>query len=48
MKVMIDTNIVLDVFLQREPFFQASYEVMKQSAMEKLEGIITASAATDI
>ena len=48
MKVMIDTNIVLDVFLQREPFFQASYEVMKQSALEKLEGFISASAATDI
>ncbi|MDO5022940.1 MAG: PIN domain-containing protein [Eubacteriales bacterium] len=45
---MIDTNIVLDVFLQREPFFQASYEVMKQSAIEKLEGFISASAATDI
>lgn len=48
MKVMIDTNVVLDVFLQREPFFQASYEVMKQSALEKLEGFISASAATDI
>lgn len=48
MKVMIDTNIVLDVFLQREPFFQASYEVMKQSALEKLEGFVSASAATDI
>lgn len=48
MKVMIDTNIVLDVFLQREPFFRASYEVMKQSALEKLEGFVSASAATDI
>ena len=45
---MIDANIVLDVFLQREPFFQASYEVMKQSALEKLEGFVSASAATDI
>ena len=48
MKAMIDANIVLDVFLQREPFFQASYEVMKQSALEKLEGFVSASAATDI
>ncbi len=48
MKVMIDTNIVLDVLLQREPFFQASYEVVKQSALEKLEGFVSASAATDI
>lgn len=48
MKVMIDTNIVLDVFLQREPFFHSSYEIMKQSALEKLEGFVSASAATDI
>lgn len=48
MKVMIDTNIILDVFLRREPFFQASYEVVKMSALEQLEGFISASAATDI
>ena len=48
MKVMIDTNIVLDVFLKREPFFQASYEVMKRSALEQIEGFISTSAATDI
>ena len=48
MRIMIDTNIVLDVFLKREPFFQASYEVMKQSALEKHEGFLSAAAATDI
>lgn len=48
MKVMIDTNIVLDVLLQREPFFQASYEVMKRSAQDEIEGFVSASAATDI
>ena len=48
MRIMIDTNIVLDVFLKREPFFQASYEVMKLSATEKHEGFLSAAAATDI
>lgn len=48
MKIMIDTNIVLDVLLKREPFFDASYEVMKQSALEQCEGFVSASAATDI
>lgn len=48
MKIMIDTNIVLDVFLKREPFFQASYEVMKLSALENHEGFLSAAAATDI
>ena len=45
---MIDTNIVLDVLLQREPFFQASYEVMKRSAQDEIEGFVSVSAATDI
>ena len=48
MKIMIDTNIVLDVLLRREPFFQASYEVMKRSALEQVEGFVSATAATDI
>ena len=48
MKVMIDTNVVMDVLLKREPFFQASYEVMKRSALEQMEGFISAAAATDI
>ena len=48
MKIMIDTNVVLDVFLKREPFFAASYEVIKLSALEKQEGFVSASAATDI
>lgn len=48
MRIMIDTNVVLDVFLKREPFFQASYDVMKQSALQTHEGFISAAAATDI
>ena len=48
MRIMIDTNVVLDVLLRREPFFQTSYEVMKQSALEQVEGFVSATAATDI
>ncbi len=48
MRIMIDTNVVLDVLLKREPFFQASYEVMKHSALEQVEGFVSATAATDI
>jgi predicted nucleic acid-binding protein len=28
MKVLIDTNVLLDVFLQREPFFGTSSQVV--------------------
>lgn len=48
MKVMLDTNIVLDVLLRREPFFGASYAVMKQAALGSIDAFISASAATDI
>lgn len=48
MRVFLDTNIVLDVLLKREPFFQASYDVMRQAAMDKLDCYISASAITDI
>lgn len=48
MKIMLDTNVVLDVLLKREPFFEASYAVMKRCAVEQAEGYISATAATDI
>jgi len=48
MRVLLDTNIVLDVLLKREPFFQASYDVMREDAMDKLECFVSASAITDI
>ena len=48
MKIMIDTNVILDVLLKREPFYSDSYEVMKQSALERVEGYVSATAATDI
>ncbi len=48
MRIMIDTNVVLDVLMKREPFFRASYEVMKRSALEQVEGFVSATAATDV
>ena len=48
MRIMIDTNVVLDVLLEREPFFEDSYEVIRLSALERVEGYVSSSAATDI
>jgi predicted nucleic acid-binding protein len=47
-KVLLDTNVVLDFFLEREPFFQESNQIFEAIAIEQLEGFITASIATDI
>lgn len=47
MKVLIDTNIILDVFLKRKPHFEASAALLKQFG-PKLTGCISASQTTDI
>ncbi len=48
MMIMCDTNIFLDVLLEREPYVTASDKVLKMCEEHKLEGFITASCITDI
>ena len=47
-RLMIDTNIFLDVLLQREPFFESSKAVLKLCEDKKVQGFLSASSATDI
>lgn len=48
MQIMLDTNIILDVFLQREPFFANSNHVFELCHKKLLQGFISASTITDI
>jgi predicted nucleic-acid-binding protein len=48
MRILVDTNIVLDVLLRRTDFFNASYNVLKLSTLDKAEIFVTANAITDI
>lgn len=48
MKVMFDTNIILDLLLNRQPFCEMSSRVIDLSATKVIEGYVTASAITDI
>lgn len=48
MIVFLDTNIILDVLLKREPFFQASYDVLRLAATDNLECFVSATAITDV
>jgi len=48
MKVLLDTNIILDVILQRQPFAAPALEILKLSDMGKLESYITSNSITDI
>ncbi len=48
MRLMIDTNIILDVLLEREPFYGQSRAVLKKCEDREISGFISASTATDI
>jgi len=48
MKVFIDTNVILDVLAQREPFFRDSARVWKLVEKGYLKGYLSATSLTDI
>jgi predicted nucleic acid-binding protein len=45
---MIDANILLDVLLEREPFFSSSRAVLQLCESKKVYGFLSASSVTDI
>ena len=47
MQIMVDTNVVLDVLLNRPAFVQNSATILR-AASEEIQEFITASAVTDI
>lgn len=48
MRVMIDTNILLDVLIRREDFFDNSKAVLSLCENRTVHGFVPASAVTDI
>ena len=48
MKVLIDTNIILDILLAREPFVRDSVEILRLAEEKKIEGFVTANTIVDI
>lgn len=48
MKLLIDTNVVLDVLLRREPFFRTAAEVLNLTQRDEVREYVSASAITDI
>ncbi len=47
-KILIDTNIVLDLALEQEGFVKGALELLRFTARHKIKPCITASSATDI
>ncbi len=48
MKVLFDTNILLDIVEKREPHFYNSYQVFMKSTRLEIEALVGASSITDI
>jgi len=47
-RVLIDTNIILDFLLQREPFFQNADLLFQEIDSGRVVGYVTATTLTDI
>lgn len=48
MRLMIDTNVVLDVLLKRGEFYEQSKAVLDMCESKKILGFVSASSITDI
>ena len=48
MKVLLDTNIVLDVLLKRYSFYQNSFAIFRLIDQERIYGCISATSINDI
>ena len=48
MRIMIDTNVLLDVLIHRNEFFDDSKAVLKLCEDRTIQGFVSASAITDI
>ena len=48
MKVLLDTNVVLDVLLERHPHYSASSEVFILSDKSNIQLLVTSTIVTDL
>lgn len=48
MRVLLDTNIIIDVALERQPFYTSSVQVLTFAYRDTVDAFISASTASDI
>ena len=48
MRVLVETDVILDVLQKRDPCFSDSYRALRRALENDAECLISASAATDI
>ena len=47
-KVFVDTNVILDVLLQRDAFWQDAMKIFRLAELGELRACVSASSVTDI
>ena len=48
MKVLVDTNVILDFFLSREPFVKEAKQVFEMIRSKEVSAYVSANSVTDI
>jgi len=48
MKILIDTDVILDVFLKREPFYKDSIVIFQLANSKSVRGVLAAISMTNI
>ena len=48
MKILVDTNVILDITLEREPFFEHSAKLLQTAIQAEIEIFVTATTITDL
>ena len=48
MKIIVDTNVILDLLLLREPHVKDPRAIFQRISQEKIDAFITARSVTDI
>jgi len=48
MNVLLDTNVILDVFLERHPFYKDSFVIFQLVDQNRITGHLSATSMTDI
>lgn len=48
MKVLLDTNVIIDALQDRQPWAEAAKELFREAARNRFKGCLTAKAVADI
>lgn len=48
MRILLDTNVIVDILAKRQPFFQNSYDCLASIFSKNFAAYITASCVTDV